>query len=178
MQIIKTLFRILILSSSTFLCFAQPPFQVLRTCMDMEPFEHMSTIEEIEGDGYAEKSLEGCKDQYDRTIDGHIYGTVECNHKFYLIIRDKKIDPEKATDYSINPEIKPGVEFTTGAVWYKIGFDKKEYLCIYAPLSEQGIGAAHNQYYIIENAFAESPAPKVYYYFEDKNIAPITSKTL
>ena len=178
MQIIKILFSILLLSSITIPCLAIPPFQVLRTCIDNEPFEKRSTITEIEGDGYAAKSLDGCEDQYDRTINGHTYGTLRCNDKFYVIINDKKIDPELAENRSINPEIMPGVEFTTRSLWYKIGFENKEYLCILAPLAEQGVGSAHNQYYIIENAFDNKLQPKLYFYFLDKNIAPITSKTL
>ena len=129
----------------------------------------MSSITEIEGGGYAVKSLEGCEDQYNLTINGHIYGIVTCNDKFYLIIRDKKIDPEKAVNKSVNSHIRPGFEFTGKASWYKIGFDNKEYLCIYAPISEQGIGAAYSQHYIIENAFDTKLAPKVYFYFFDKD---------
>ena len=178
MQIIKTFFYILILSSMTASCFADPPFQVLRTCIETEPFQEKSTITELDGDGYSKESMDECEEQYTRTVSGYKYGTLQCSNKFYLIIRDKKIDPAKAINHSQSPEIKPGVEFTTGALWYKIGFDKKEYLCIYAPLSEQGVGAAHNQYYIVENAFEESLNVKLYYYFLDKNIAPITSKTL
>ena len=88
------------------------------------------------------------------------------------------MDPEKAINHSMNPEIKPGVEFTTSSLWYKINFENQDYLCIYAPLSEQGVGASHNQYYIIENAFDAKLEPKLYYYFLDKNIVPITSSTL
>lgn len=178
MQIIKTLFNILILSTFAIPCLATPPFQVLRTCIDTKPFENRGTITRIEGEGYADRSLDGCEEQHDRTINGHVYGTLRCNDKFYLIIRDKKIDPERAINKSINPEIKPGVEFTTRSLWYKIVFENKEYLCILAPLAEQGVGSAHNEYYIIENAFATKLNPEVYFYFLDKNIAPITSETL
>ena len=169
---------ILFLYCITISSFAEPPFQILRICMDNEPFEKSGTITELDGDGYAKKSLEGCEDQYDRTIDGHLYGTLFCKDKFYMIIRDKKMDPEKAVNHSMNPEINPGVAFTTRSLWYKINFDKQDYLCIYAPLAEQGVGASHNQYYIIENAFDVTLDPKIYYYFLDKNITPITSSTL
>ena len=79
---------------------------------------------------------------------------------------------------SVNPEIVPGVPFTQRAIWYKINYDDKDWLCILAPLSEQGVGSAHNQYYIINNAFSPNLNPELYYYFLDENIVPITSKTL
>ncbi|MGL5741581.1 MAG: hypothetical protein ACRCXC_03020 [Legionella sp.] len=178
MPMIKLLFKMLILTSITITCFAVPPFQILRTCIDGQPFEDMVAITRIDGDGYADKSMDGCEEQHDRSIDGHIYGTLMCHDKFYFIIRDKKIDPEKEVNKSINPEINPGVWFTTRSLWYRIALENKEYLCIRAPLSEQGVGAAHNQYYIIENAFDASLAPKVYFYFLEENIAPITSPHL
>jgi len=175
---IKMIFVTLILTSFMAPCTALPPFQVLRTCMDLEPYDNKSTITEIDGDGYADKSMEGCQEQYDREINGHIYGTIMCNQKFYFIINDKKIDPALADNRSINPEIKPGVEFTTRSLWYKIAYENKEYICIYAPLGEQGTGASRVQYYIIENAFDKKLMPQLTFYFFDKNIVPITSKTL
>lgn len=154
---------------------AAPPFEVLRSCIDINPYNDQIVIKRLEGAGMAEKSMEGCEDQYDRLIDGHVFGTLTCNEKFYFVINDKKYDPELAKNYSINPEIKPGVEFSK-EIWYKIDYEKKAYLCIYASLSDSGIGAAYNQYYIIENAFDKNP--ELYYYFFEKNIVPITSKTL
>ena len=175
---IKRLLGVFILSSFIYPCLAVPPFQILRTCMDIKPYDDKVKMTRLDRDGYADSSLEDCQDQYDRSINGHIYGTLTCHDKFYFIIKDKKIDPEKAKNMSINPEIKPGVEFTTRALWYKIDYENKEYLCILAPLAEQGVGSAHNQYYIIENAFDKKLNPELYFYFLDKNIAPITSKTL
>ena len=177
MQIIRLLLRVFILGSISIACLAEPPFQILRTCIEHEPYEK-STITELDGQGYSKDSLEGCEDQFGRTMNGHVYGTVRCNDKFYLIIKDKKMDPELAVNKSVNLEINPGVEFTIRSSWYKIHFEQKEYLCISAPLAEQGVGAAHNQYYIIEDAFDAKVDPKIYYYFLDKNIAPITSNTL
>ena len=133
---------------------------------------------ELEDASAADKPLVNCIDQYELKFNSHTYGVLTCRGKFYLIINDKKIDPELADNRSINPEIKPGVEFTPRAIWYKIDFKNKEYLCILAPLAEQGVGSAHNQYYIVENGFDKNINPELYFYFLDKNIAPITSKTL
>lgn len=178
MQMTKMILVTLILSCFMNPCSALPPFQVLRTCIDLEPYDNQIKITRLDGEGYADTSMEGCEAQHDREINGHIYGTLMCNQKFYFIINDNKIDPELADNRSINPEIKPGVEFTTRSLWYKIDHDNKEYICIYAPLAEQGVGASHVQYYIIEDAFDKKLTPQVTYYFFDKNIAPITSKTL
>jgi hypothetical protein len=48
----------------------------------------------------------------------------------------------------------------------------------FSSLSEHGIGAAYNQYYLVENAFDNHLTPKLYYYFLDKDVVPIESKTL
>lgn len=157
---------------------ASPPFQVLQTCINMKPYNEKITINRLEGDGVADKSLPGCQEQYDRILNGHAFGTLNCNDKFYFIINDKKIDPELSHNMSINPEIKPGIEFTNRALWYKINQDNNHYLCIRAPLAEHGIGATFEQYYIVENAFDLNSTPEIYFYFLDKDVVPITSKTL
>lgn len=178
MQLIKNLFRTFLLVGVISPCWALPPVPVLRTCVDNQPFNDKVSMSELDGDGFADKSMDGCKEQFDREVNGHLYGTLSCNNKFYLLINDKKIDPSLANNMSINPEIKPGVEFTTRSMWYKIDFEKKEYVCILAPLSEQGVGSSHKQYYIIETAFDPKQNPVLYFYFFDKNIVPITSKNL
>ncbi len=178
MQITKTMMAVVLLIGWANLAIATPPFQVLRTCMDTKPYNDKITLTMLEGEGTAGKSLEGCEDQYDRLVEGHAFGTLTCHDKFYLVINDKKIDPKLAANLSINPEIKPGTFFTPRSLWYKIDFEERNYLCILAPLSEQGVGAAYNQYYLVENAFDINLSPKLYFYFLDKNVVPITSKTL
>ena len=178
MQLNMNLIKILVLTIYANLSFSAPSFEVLRSCMDNKSYNDKIALTMLDGDGVAEKSLVGCQDQYDRIIDNHSYGTLTCNEKFYFIINDKQIDPELSENYSINPEIKPGEEFTHRAIWYKIDFQKNSYLCIRAPLSEHGIGASYNQYYLVENAFDKKLSPKLYYYFFDKDIVPIGSKTL
>lgn len=105
-------------------------------------------------------------------------GTLSCDDKFYFLLNDKKVAPGLANNMSVNPEIQPGVEFTTRALWYKIDFEDKEYLCVLAPLSEEGVGSSYKQYYIIEHAFGLNQNPELYFYFFDKNVVPITSETL
>ena len=159
------------------LTFALPSFEILRTCMVNTPYNEEIKYIKLEGGGVPDQPMQGCENQYHRLIDGHAFGTLTCNEKFYFIINDKKNDPSLAENYSINPEINPGVEFTSSS-WYKIEFKNKLYLCIFSSLSQHGIGAAYNQYYIVENAFDKNLAPKLYYYFLDKNVVPIGSKTL
>lgn len=177
MQISTNLFRIFLLVSIISPTWALPPIPVLRTCVDNEPYNEQVSMSELDGNGFADKSLAGCEDQYDREVNGHLYGTLNCNNKFYLLVNDKKIDPSLAKNMSINPEIKPGDEFTIRSIWYKIDFEKKEYICILAPLSEAGVGSSSKQFYIIEQAFDPKKNPELYFYFFDKNIVPITSKT-
>lgn len=175
MQLIKTLFFSFLLIGVVVPVLATPPFQILRTCMDNKPYNNKIKLTRLDGDGLADKPLEGCQEQYERSINGHMYGTATCDDKFYLLINDKKYDPTLAENYSINPEIKPGVEFSK-ETWWQVDSENQAYLCIYAALSDSGIGAAYNQYYIIENPFGINS--KLYYYFFDKNVVPIGSKTL
>lgn len=176
MQLIKIFISLFILIGIINPTLATPPFQILRTCMDDKPYNDKITISMIEGAGPADKSLPGCKNQYDRIFQERSFGTLTCQNKFYLIINDKKIDPKLANNLSINPEIKPGTVFTPRAIWYKIDQEEKSYLCILAPLAEQGIGSSYNQYYLVENAFEENSIPIIYYYFFNKDISPITSE--
>ncbi|MBJ16533.1 MAG: hypothetical protein CMF38_07915 [Legionellaceae bacterium] len=178
MQIKKSIIIISILIFLINSSIAAPLFQILQTCINNKPYNDMVTITKLPNEGAADQRLDGCEEQYEFIFNAHTYGTVICNNKFYLIVYDTKIDPKLANNRSINPEIKPGVEFTPRAIWYKIDYKHKAYLCILAPLTEQGIGSSYNQYYVIENAFDASSTPKLYFYFLDKNIAPITSKTL
>lgn len=179
MQLINCLMGLFLLTGCTNLVQAtSPPFQILQTCMRGEPYNNDITINMIDGAGPADKSLDGCENQYDRIFQGLSFGTLTCQNKFYLLINGKKIDPKLATNKSINPEIKPGTVFTQRALWYKIDHKEKTYLCIFAPLAEQGVGSSYNQYYLAENAFDIDLDPKLFFYFLHKNIAPITSKTL
>lgn len=178
MPVVKKSMWILILFSLLKPAFAIPPFQILKTCIDRKPYDDKLTLIELDDASASDKPLDDCEDQYTIKFNGHTFGSSTCKNKFYLIINGKKINPALAENRSINPEIKPGVEFTPRAMWYKIDYENTEYLCILAPLAEQGIGSAHNQYYIIENAFNKPSNPALYFYFLDKNIAPITSRTL
>lgn len=159
------------------LAFALPSFEIIRTCIDNAPYNEKIKYTRLDGGGVTEQPIKGCENQYHRLIDGHTYGTLTCNEKFYFIINDKKIDPGLAENYSMNPEIKPGVEFTS-SLWYKIEYENKSYLCVFSSLSQHGIGSAYNQYYLVENVFDNHLIPKLYYYFRDKDVVPIGSKTL
>ena len=154
------------------------PFQVLQTCINNKPYDDNVTMLELGGGGAAINPLDGCEDQYDFMFNEHAYGTASCSDKFYLVIRDLKIDPAIAENLSINPEIKPGFIFSNRASWSKIDQDNKSYLCIRAALTDSGVGSACNQYYIVENAFTDNKKPILYYHFYEKDIMPITSPHL
>ncbi len=172
MQLTKILLQTCILMGVINLAVAKPPFQVLQSCINTKAYNDQVTIDELGTAGPVNKSLAGCENQYDRIFQGSSFGTLTCQNKFFLIINDKKIDPKTAENMSINPLIKAGEAFTKRALWYKFDYLDQSYLCILAPLAEQGIGSAHNQYYLIENAFDKHLTPKLYFYFLDKDIAP------
>jgi len=158
--------------------YAEPPFEILRSCIDRKPQNSSVTLTELVNGIVSEFNEPNCEDLFSETYEGHVYGMVTCNDIFYLIINDQKIQASSAINMSINPEITPGNIFTNRAVWFKIDQNNKSYLCIQAALTESGTGSGLGQYYIAENAFEPQAVPSVYYYFFDKDIIPITSKHL
>lgn len=156
--------------------YSKPPFEILRSCIDLKPRNSAITLTELVDGTVSKVNEANCENQYSETFNGHLYGMVTCNDIFYLIINDQKVQANTAINMSVNPEIKPGNIFTNRAMWHKIDQNDTSYLCIQAALTESGIGAAYSQYYIIENAFNTNTAPSVYFYFFEKDIIPITSK--
>ena len=157
-------------------CFAKPPFEVLRSCIDEEPNNSSITITDIDNGSYSALPEKDCEEQFEISYNRDVYGSVMCNDKRYLIIASKKISLETAVNISMNPEIKPGLLYPDDSSWLKIDFNHQSYLCINGPLSQSGTGSAVGQYYIVENAFKKIGMPKVYYYFFNKDIIPITSE--
>ena len=158
--------------------YAEPPFEILRSCIDLKPKNTSITLTELVDGTVAKVNENNCENQYSETFNGHLYGMLTCGDVFYLIINDQKIKASTAINMSVNPEIKPGFIFSNRALWHKIDQDNKSYLCIQSAITESGVGAAYSQYYIIENAFKENTVPIVYYYFFNKDIIPITSEHL
>ena len=158
--------------------YADPPFEILRSCIDLKPQNPSITLTELVNGFVSEVNEPNCEDLFSETYEGHVYGMVTCNDIFYLIINDQKIQASTVINMSINPEIPPGFIFTNRAMWHKIDLNNKSYLCIQAALTESGTGSWMRQYYIAENAFEPQATPTVYYYFFEKDIIPITSKHL
>lgn len=173
-QIFYTLPYLFLLNIS----YADIPFETLRTCMELKPYNNSIKFTALEDNGLATVNETNCEDQYNRGFNGHVYGTVTCDDTLYLIVNDKKIKLNTAINKSINPEIKPGLPIFITSEWYKIDQDNQSYLCIQSALSESGSGSSLSQYYIVENAFALNAPPIIYYYFFNKDIIPITSEHL
>lgn len=170
-QFIGGLVSLLILPSS----FAQPPFEVLRSCVDEKPYNSKVTIHIKDDGSYANISEKNCEELFEVSFDNKIYGSVRCADIPYLVVNDQKINLEKAENRSVNPEIKPGILYPTDTSWSKIDFENRSYLCLNGPISRSGTGSNIGQYYIVENAFEINIAPTIYYYFFNKDIIPITS---
>ena len=158
--------------------YAQPPFEILKSCVDRKAKNSSISVAEFVDGLVAKINQPNCENQFNQIINDRLYGMVTCNDIFYIIINNKKLKASAAINMSINPEIQPGDIFSNRASWYKIDQDNKSYLCIFSSLSEQGAGSSRNQYYIAENAFTDAKKPILYYYFFDKDIMPITSPNL
>ncbi len=157
-------------------CLAKPPFEVLRSCIDEEPKNVNVTITDIDNGSYSAILEKHCVEQFEISFNREYYGSVICNDKRYLIIASQKISLETAENMSINSEIKPGILYPDDSSWLKIDFHHKSYLCINGPISRSGTGSAIGQYYVVENAFEKTVMAKIYYYFFNKDIIPITSE--
>lgn len=156
--------------------FAEPPFEVLRSCMDLEKNTPAISMKNIDNGYYISSIEKNCEEHYEIKFDNQKYGSERCNEIAYLIINGGKIKLASAVNLSINPEIKPEILYPDTSAWYKIDFNNQSYLCITGAVSESGAGAAVNQYYLVENAFSDNTTPVIYYYFFNKNIIPITSE--
>ena len=170
-QLIGGLVSLLLLPSS----FAQPPFEVLRSCVDEKPYNNKVTIHIKDDGSYADNHEKNCEERFEVSFDNKMYGFVRCTDIPYLVVNDQKINLEKAENRSVNPEIKPGMLYPTDTSWSKIDFKNQSYLCLNGPISRSGTGSNIGQYYIIENAFEKNIIPIIYYYFFNKDIIPITS---
>lgn len=159
-------------------CFAKPPFEVMSSCIDEEPKNANVIITDIDNGSYATHPEKNCEDQFEITFNHELYGAVVCSDKRYFIIAKQKINLDTAENMSINPEIKPGILYPEDSSWLKVDFNNKSYLCVNGPISRSGTGSSIGQYYIIESAFEKNERPKVYYYFLNKDIVPITSDHL
>lgn len=157
-------------------CFAKPSFEVLRSCIDEEPKNSDITITDIDNGSYSATPEKHCEEQFEISFNHEFYGSVMCKNKRYLIIAKQQISLETAENLSTNPEIKPGLLYPDDSSWLKIDFNHESFLCINGPISRSGTGSSVGQYYIVENAFEKTKTPKIYYYFFNKDIIPITSE--
>ena len=158
--------------------FAEPPFEVLRSCIDEKPKNSSVSLLEINNGYYQPQVEDKCENQYEIKFKKKIFGTVTCNETPYLLINNQKIDLTKAVNKSANPEIKPGILYPTDTSWLKIDFKNQSFLCLNGPISLSGTGSNIGQYYIVENAFSDNSKPIIYFYFLNKDIAPLTSAHL
>jgi hypothetical protein len=170
-QLIGGLVSLLLLPYS----FAQPPFEVLRSCVDEKPYNNKVTIHTKEDGSYTDNHEKNCEEPFEVSFDNKTYGFVRCADIPYLVVNGQTINLEKAENRSVNPEIKPGMLYPTDTSWSKITFKNQSYLCLNGPISRSGTGSNIGQYYIVENAFESNTKPTIYYYFFNKDIIPITS---
>ncbi len=155
--------------------FAEPPFEVLRSCIDEKPKNSSVNLLEINNGYYQSQVEDKCENQYEIKFNKKTFGVVTCNETSYLLINNQKINLTKAVNKSVNSEIKPGILYPTDTSWLKIDFKNQSYLCLNGPISLSGTGSNIGQYYIVENAFSANSKPLVYFYFLNKDVVPLTS---
>ncbi|WP_133131235.1 hypothetical protein [Legionella yabuuchiae] len=172
MNRISQLFLLMFLTHSAL---GEPPFEVIQSCMTGKATMPDLTIKEIEEDGFTSDNIDNCEARYNRHFKHHLFGMVVCGEEFFLVRNHEKIRFDTAINHSLNPRIKPGIPFTVRSFWKKIDFKGESYLCIESPLSESGVGASINQYYIIEHGFEETTVPILYYYFFNGDVRPVFS---
>jgi hypothetical protein len=155
--------------------FAQPPYEVLTSCINSKPLNEKVTLTLLNGGGFSSKSENNCDEPYEIQFKDQKFTYTSCNDRDYLMVADKKLFLDASVNMSANSEIKPEILYPHLSSWMKVDYSSQSYLCISSPLSQSGSGADVPQYYLIENAFIKNIAPIAYYYIFDKNIIPITS---
>ena len=144
MQIIKAvlLFSSLAVTSQNF---AQLPVEVISSCKNNKAMRSSVTMTELVAPRFIETAEPGCEEHFENSIDNLTYGGILCANYGYIILNNQRIKLSNATNYSVNPAIKPGevgAHLDLGADWWKIDFAGNTYLCIENALSETGRGAA------------------------------------
>lgn len=153
---------------------AIPPVEVIDSCKNLTAANSLVTMTKlIPPDGLGDDEPD-CIDHYESKINNLHYGYITCNNQTSLIINGSRINLNKSVSHSINPSIKPEGDISLFSNWWKIEFNKIDYLCLDVPLSTSGDGANIYQYYIVENAY-KSGTPTVHYYFFNKDVMPLTS---
>ncbi|KTC65753.1 Uncharacterised protein (plasmid) [Legionella adelaidensis] len=156
--------------------FSQPPYEIIKSCVNSKPANPSITITLLDGGGFSEHAEKNCDEPYVIRFENKKISYVSCDDKDYLEISGKKLFLSESVNMSVNPEVKPEVLYPQLSSWMKLDSNSQSYVCISGPLSQSGAGANTPQYLIIENAFNSNVAPIAYYYFFNKDIIPITSR--
>jgi hypothetical protein len=146
---------------------ALPPSNIIASCKDETPYDINVTMSELKRGGFHKGQDKTCEDQYQIHIDEKVFGYGSCKSVGYFVADGKKINANDAANMSVHQGVKPGDLIPQVSNWWKINDKINDYLCVAGPISESGQGAAHTQYYIIENAL-NSEKPEAYFLFFDK----------
>lgn len=156
------------------LCHGTPPYEILRSCVDLKPKNSSIVMKDIDNGTYSTQENKGCSNQFEIDFENSLFGSVNCDDINYFIVNGKKININSAINMSVNPSVKPRYILPDSSQWYKIDLENKSFLCINGPISDTGSPAAIGQYFIIENAFSKKETPIIYYYFFNKDVQSIT----
>lgn len=69
-------------------CFAKPPLEVLRSCIDEEPKNVNVSIIDIDNGSYSATPEKHCEEQFEIFFNREHYGSVSCNAKYLNNIRE------------------------------------------------------------------------------------------
>jgi len=167
---IKNLLAICTLILVNSITLANPPVEIIQSCKNMTAANKSVVMTELDGVGFNKTPDSNCRDQFESQINGHTYGWLICDENPYLMIADKKIPLESATNLSISPSVKPDTPIIQTALWWKIYKADKSYLCIISPLSVNGAAANALQYFLVEDAFDVNRSKyNIYFYFFNKD---------
>ncbi len=159
------------------LVFATPSVEILQSCKNSKPANQSVKITELMQADVRDDVDPGCEDKYGIDMNQQTVGSMTCNDEGYLFFNRQKIKLNDAENLSLNPTVKPGDSpLSITSQWWKIDKDNDSYACILAPLSDSGVGAARTKYYIIEHAFDEHQPKKIYFYFFDRDVLPLTAQ--
>jgi hypothetical protein len=152
-----------------------PSVEIIQSCKNSKPANASITVTRLLHPDVRDDAEAGCEDKYALDFNNHIYGSVTCNNEPYVFFDSQKIKLNAAENLSINPSVKPDdlpLPITTD--WWKIDKNDASFACILTSLSDSGVGAGRLKYYIIENAFSENGEKKIYFYFFDRDVMPLS----
>jgi hypothetical protein len=127
------------------------PPEVIHACVDRAAKDKKIRITEINPWGVEYDYNEKCDQKDEFILDKLEFAYLSCEDHNRFILNGTEVNAEDAENFSINPIGSPDYIVQNLTIWLKIDYKNNEYLCVSSTLSQNGHGAALEQYYFFDD---------------------------